>query len=61
MAEEVVSLCASGGQLSVTHLLSLLFATWNHLPGISRALPQLHFRGGSGKEWAEEQKTELMH
>lgn len=55
MAEEVVSLSASGGHLGVTRLLSLASRTDTHLPGLSLAWPQLHFQGG-GAEGCEDKK-----
>lgn len=60
MAEEVVSLCASGGHLSVTQLLSLTSSlpARIHLPDLSQVLPQLHFQGGSGTGCEEEKETQ---
>lgn len=59
MAEEVVSLCASGGHLGVTRLLSLT----SSLHGYTCQAFHKHrlnyiSEGGSGKGWAEEKESE---
>lgn len=58
MAEEVVSLCASGGHLSVTRL-SLTYSLHGYTcQAFHKHRLNYISEGGSGKGWAEEKESE---